>query len=161
MDATLISCPLFFILSSLLSFGWVQHQSNNDPPKSDDRKGHALRVWICGCSLFYKRQLWTSKSACAHSTKSLKISGCKRWCSKDLRVWAPAVPMLTHSLQNKKKWKTGQSCIHKEVNSYKIHTLVNPLFCVWLIFVCFREQITFGYLNNLIFATYLEQLMSY
>ena len=40
--------------------------------------GHALGIWICGCSLFYKRELWVSKSAGAHSTKSLKISGCKR-----------------------------------------------------------------------------------
>jgi hypothetical protein len=40
--------------------------------------GHALGIWICGCSLFYKRELWASKSAGTHSTKSLKISGCKR-----------------------------------------------------------------------------------
>ena len=40
--------------------------------------GHALGIWICGCTLFYKRELWASKSAGAHSTKSLKISGCKR-----------------------------------------------------------------------------------
>ena len=39
-----------------------------------------------------------SKSAGAHSTRSLKISGCKRWCPKDLRVRAPAAPLLTHSL---------------------------------------------------------------
>ena len=39
---------------------------------------HALGIWICGCSLYYKRELWASKSAGAHSTKSLKISGCKR-----------------------------------------------------------------------------------
>ena len=37
-------------------------------------------------------------SAGAHSTKSLKISGCKRWCPIDLRVRAPAAPVLTHSL---------------------------------------------------------------
>ena len=36
------------------------------------------------------------KTADAHSTRSLKISGCKRWCPKDLRVRAP---VLTHSLQ--------------------------------------------------------------
>ena len=40
--------------------------------------GYALGIWICGCSLFYKREFWASKSAGAHSTKSLKISGCKR-----------------------------------------------------------------------------------
>ena len=41
--------------------------------------GNALGIWICGCSLFYKRELWASKLAGAHcSTKSLKISGCKR-----------------------------------------------------------------------------------
>ena len=37
--------------------------------------GHALGIWICGCSLFYIRELWASKSAGAHSTKSLKFSG--------------------------------------------------------------------------------------
>ena len=39
------------------------------------------------------------KTAGAHSTKSLKISGCKRRCFKDLRVCAPAAPVLTHFLQ--------------------------------------------------------------
>ena len=74
---------------------------------------HALGIRICGCSLFYKRELWASKSAGAHGTKSLKISGCKRWCPKDLRVHAPAAPVLTHSLCVKKlllnlNGKTGQ-----------------------------------------------------
>ena len=40
--------------------------------------GYALGIWICGFSLFYKRELWASKSAGAHRTKSLIISGCKR-----------------------------------------------------------------------------------
>jgi hypothetical protein len=53
--------------------------------------GHALGILICGCSLLYKRDLWASKSAGAHSTKSLKISGCKRWCPKNLRVHAPVL----------------------------------------------------------------------
>ena len=60
--------------------------------------GHVLGIWVCGCSLFYKRELWASKSVGAHSTKSLKISGCKRWYPKDLQVRAPAAPLLTHSL---------------------------------------------------------------
>ena len=34
----------------------------------------------------------------AHSTKSLKIWGCKRWYPKDLRVCAPAATLLTQSL---------------------------------------------------------------
>ncbi len=42
-------------------------------------------------------ELWVSKSAAAHSTRSHKISGCKRWCPKDLRVCEPAVLLLTHS----------------------------------------------------------------
>ena len=46
----------------------------------------------------YPGEPWVSKSAGAHSTKSLKISGCKRWCPKDLRVRAPVAPALTHSL---------------------------------------------------------------
>ena len=58
------------------------------------KAGHALGFLICGCSLFYKRELWAG----AHSTKSLKICGCKKWCPKDLRVHAPAAPALTHSL---------------------------------------------------------------
>ena len=59
----------------------------------------ACGIWICGCSMFYKKEFWASKSAGAHSTKSLKISGCKRWCPKDLRVRATAAPVLTHSLE--------------------------------------------------------------
>ena len=62
------------------------------------KTGHALGIRICGCSLFSKRELWASKSAGAHSTKSLKISGCKSWYSKDLWVPAPSAPALTHSL---------------------------------------------------------------
>ena len=38
------------------------------------------------------------KTAGAHSTRNHKISGCKRWCPKDLRVRTPATPVLTHSL---------------------------------------------------------------
>jgi hypothetical protein len=38
------------------------------------------------------------KTAGVHSTRSHKISGCKRWCPKYLRVCAPAAPVLTHSL---------------------------------------------------------------
>ena len=54
--------------------------------------GNALGIWICGCrcSLFSG----FSKSVSAHSTRS----GCKRWCLKELRVCAPAAPVLTHSL---------------------------------------------------------------
>ena len=44
---------------------------------------------ISGCSLFYQRELR------AHSTKSLKISGWKKWCPKNLQFCAS---MLTHSL---------------------------------------------------------------
>ena len=44
------------------------------------RAGYALGIWICGCSPFFKRELWASKSAGVHSTKSFKNSGCKRWC---------------------------------------------------------------------------------
>ena len=40
--------------------------------------GHALGIWICGCSLLYRGELWASKSAGAYSTKSPKICGCKR-----------------------------------------------------------------------------------
>ena len=30
--------------------------------------GHALGIWICRCSLFYRRELWASKSAGVNST---------------------------------------------------------------------------------------------
>ena len=78
-------------ISYFLSFIWLGFLSRI-------YSGHALGFWICGCSLFYKRELCASKSAGAHSTKSFKICGCKRWCPKNLRVRAPAAPVLTHSL---------------------------------------------------------------
>ena len=59
---------------------------------------YALEILICGCSLFYRREYWASKSAGANSTYSLKIRGCKRWCSKDLQVCAPTATLLTHFL---------------------------------------------------------------
>jgi hypothetical protein len=34
---------------------------------------YALGIWICRCSLFYRREMWASKSAGANSTLSLKI----------------------------------------------------------------------------------------
>ena len=40
------------------------------------------------------------KTVGAHSTRSLKISGCKRRCPKDLRVHAPTAPVLTLSLDH-------------------------------------------------------------
>ena len=101
--------------------------------------GHALGIWICGCSLFYKKELWASKSAGAHSTKSLKISGCKRWCLKDLRVCAPAAPMLTHSLNvltkinsetsNHIYW-SGQSAFWEDYERREFsYTFLNLDFC--------------------------------
>ena len=38
------------------------------------------------------------KTAGAYSTTRLKISGCKRWCPKDLQVRESAAPALKHSL---------------------------------------------------------------
>ena len=66
--------------------------------------GNALGIWICGwgCSLFSG----FTQSAGAHSTRSLKISGCKRRCPKDLRVRAPTAPVLTHSLTGILLWHT-------------------------------------------------------
>ena len=82
--------------------------------------GHGLGIWICGCSLFYRRDLWASKFAGFNSTKSLKICGCKRWCPKDLRVCAPAEPMLKHSLVcslelNSKSKTQILNCINKTI----------------------------------------------
>ena len=59
--------------------------------------GHALGIWICRCSLFYRKELWVSKSEDFNSAKSLKIWGCKSWCPKDLQICAPAAPVLMHS----------------------------------------------------------------
>ena len=36
------------------------------------QSGHALGIGICGCSLFYKKELWTSKSASVYSAKVSK-----------------------------------------------------------------------------------------
>ena len=60
--------------------------------------GHASEILICPCSLFYRREVWVSKSASSNITKSIKICGCKRECPKDLWVCAPAAPTLAHSL---------------------------------------------------------------
>ena len=54
-----------------------------------------LNLWV----QVHPGELWVSKSAGALSTRSLKISGCKR--PKDLWVCAPAhpaAPVLTQSL---------------------------------------------------------------
>ena len=48
--------------------------------------------------LFYRRELWASKYVGFNGAKSLKICLCKSWCPKDLRVCAPAAPVLMHSL---------------------------------------------------------------
>ena len=45
--------------------------------KIELHSGHALEISICGCSLFYRRELWASKSASFNSTKSLKSVGAK------------------------------------------------------------------------------------
>ena len=44
--------------------------------------GHALGIWICGCSLFYKWELMASKLTRSHSTKSLKIISRKKVISQ-------------------------------------------------------------------------------
>ena len=97
--------------------------------------GYALGIWICGCSLFYKRELWASKSAGSHSSKSLKISGCKRWCPKDLRVRAPAAPVLTHSLLCRTKASLWYLTVTSVIFSMRKSTLTFillefRLFCV-------------------------------
>ena len=67
-------------------------------------KGMLIRVKACVRNLDLRVQSvtaiehWASKSTGGNSTKSLKIRGCKRRCPKDLRVCAPAAPVLTHSL---------------------------------------------------------------
>ena len=66
------------LIFSILSFDKVLISSLVTHVRTHDYAGHALGIWICGCSLFYKRELWASKSVASHSTKSLKISGCKR-----------------------------------------------------------------------------------
>ena len=54
-----------------------------------------LGIWICGCSLFYRREL---SSGPPNLQVSMVLKACKRWCPKDLRLHAPAAPVLMHSL---------------------------------------------------------------
>ena len=67
--------------------------------------------------------LEVSKSAGAHSTRNLKISGCRRWCPKHLRVPAPR---LTHSL----KGVTISEYFHYGLKLKKMNkiTILNCLF---------------------------------
>ena len=73
---------------------WI---SNKSYPRIFLVSGNALGIWICGCRCILESS-GSQNSVVQHSTGSLKISGCKRWCPKDLRVRAPAAPVLTHSL---------------------------------------------------------------
>ena len=58
--------------------------------------GHALRIWICWCSLFYRRELWASKSAGFHAVlKASKSVGAR---SDVFVVCALAAPVLRLSL---------------------------------------------------------------
>ena len=50
--------------------------------------------------LAYQGMRQGHKTAGAHSTRSLKIIGCKRRCPKDLLICAPAALVLTHSLSH-------------------------------------------------------------
>ena len=59
---------------------------------------HPGHPWSCESSGEGKIRALSDTVPGGHSTRSLKISGCNRWCPKDLRVRAPAAPMLTHSL---------------------------------------------------------------
>ena len=55
------------------------------------------------------------------------LTSCPLFCHH-FWVGAIAKQQQTHSkvmTERKKKWATGQSCINKEVTSYKIHTLVS------------------------------------
>ena len=36
--------------------------------------GYVLGIWICGCSLLYKRVLWASKSGDEYGTKSTRCT---------------------------------------------------------------------------------------
>ena len=45
--------------------------------KTVHHEGHALGIWICGCSLFYKRELWVTKSAGAQILKASKSASTK------------------------------------------------------------------------------------
>ena len=67
-------------------FHWQQittRKNNNKAQKAFSHKSCAQGIWICRSCLFYKRELWASKSAGAQSTESITFSGCKRWCPKD------------------------------------------------------------------------------
>ena len=106
----------------------------------NELSGHALGIWICGCSLFYKIELRPSKSAGFNNTKILKICGCKRWCLKDLQVRAP---VLTHSLSSL------FCCIWIDLKRHDM-SLINRLLCNY-----FRTLITKSRLTYL--CTYVDQ----
>ena len=111
--------------------------------------GNALGIWICrcGCSLFSG----FSKSAGAHSTRSLKISGCKSWCLKELRVRAPAKPVLTHSLMNLKFKRE-----HKIDDSVRsMNHMCSKALCICIIFFKCTELV-----NKFVFLKLLKLVCS-
>ena len=75
--------PSDLLTINTFPFNYYLNRLSNHKPYSS---GHALGIWICGCSLLYRRELWASNSAGVYSSKSPKICGCKRWCPKDLWV---------------------------------------------------------------------------
>ena len=81
-------------VGDFFKFLWLSQKGPLKPGPSLYITGNALGIWICGCRCILES---SGSLALAHSTRSLKNSGCKRWCPKDLRVRAPA---LTHSLHN-------------------------------------------------------------
>ena len=59
---------LIVIYQYAISFRQVDIERIHQP------SGCALGIWICGCSLFYKRELWDSKSAGARGFEEVIIT---------------------------------------------------------------------------------------
>ena len=102
----LTTCFLWNTLRDSMINEWWYQLSMTDYDWSKKKglpTGHALGIWICGCSLFYRRELWASKFAGFNSTKSLKICGCQMWRYKISRV--PGASDTCANESPKRGWK--------------------------------------------------------
>ena len=86
-----------------------------------------LGIWICGCSLFYRIELWASISKSANSTSSLKVRGCKRWCSKDQEKYLLQVCAIPISLYGYEVVFVSKTKVHLWLKQYFIVTIFSSV----------------------------------
>ena len=82
------------------------HKEQTNPPRLSCKKS-STQFGSAGAGASWRAL--GLKTAGGHSSRSLKISGCKRLCPKDLQVRAPPAPVLTHSLLRMKKKLNAQT----------------------------------------------------